>query len=83
GSSAWIRVASPWAGAQLGALALPRVGSEVVVQWLDGDPDRPIILGGLYNADHLPPWSLPAQRTLSGLRSRELTDDGGNRALGR
>lgn len=83
GSSAWIRVASPWAGAQLGALALPRVGAEVLVQWLDGNPDRPVIVGSLYNADHLPPWALPAQRALTGLRSRELTDDGGNRALGR
>ncbi|MFJ3316682.1 type VI secretion system Vgr family protein [Herbaspirillum huttiense] len=83
GSSAWIRVASPWAGAQLGALALPRVGAEVLVQWLDGNPDRPVIAGSLYNADHLPPWVLPAQRALTGLRSRELTDDGGNRALGR
>lgn len=83
GSSAWIRVANPWAGAQLGALALPRVGAEVLVQWLDGNPDRPVIVGGLFNADHLPPWALPAQRALTGLRSRELTDDGGNGALGR
>ncbi|WP_171939874.1 type VI secretion system Vgr family protein [Herbaspirillum rubrisubalbicans] len=83
GSSTWVRVASNWAGAQLGALALPRVGTEVVVQWLDGNPDRPLITGSVYNGSHLPPWELPAQRSLSGLRSRELTDEGGNAALGR
>ena len=81
--SAWIRVSSAWAGAQFGAAAVPRVGSEVIVQWLDGNPDRPIVTGGVNNAWHLPPWALPHQQALSGLRSRELTPGGGNLATGR
>ncbi|MDR6583216.1 type VI secretion system tip protein VgrG [Herbaspirillum sp. BH-1] len=83
GSSAWVRVASPWAGARLGAMALPRVGAEVVVQWLDGNPDRPLIIGSVYNAFNMPPWNLPSQRTLTGMRSRELTGKTGNHPLGR
>ena len=83
GSSAWVRVASNWAGAELGAMALPRIGSEVIVQWLSGNPDRPIVMGSVYNARKMPPWQLPSQQALSGLRSRELTPGGGNAALGR
>jgi type VI secretion system secreted protein VgrG len=82
-SSAWVRVASSWAGAELGGMALPRVGSEVLVQWLDGNPDRPIITGSVFNAQYMPPWELPAQQALSGLRSRELAPDSGNAAGGR
>jgi type VI secretion system secreted protein VgrG len=58
-TSCWLRVASPWAGAGTGAgsgpFILPRVGWEVVVAFLEGDPDQPIIVGSVYNADHLPP----------------------------
>ncbi len=68
-SSAWIRVASNWAGAELGAIAIPRVGSEVVVQWLGGSPDRPLVTGSVYNARKMPPWKLPSQQALMGLRS--------------
>lgn len=82
-SSGWIRVSSSWAGAELGAAAVPRVGSEVIVQWLDGCPDRPIVTGCVHNQFFMPPWMLPAQRALTGLRSRELTPDGGNAAAGR
>jgi type VI secretion system secreted protein VgrG len=82
-SSAWVRVASAWAGAELGAVALPRVGSEVLVQWLNGNPDHPIITGSVYNALNKQPWELAQQQALMGLRSRELTPDGGNRAGGR
>jgi type VI secretion system secreted protein VgrG len=82
-SSAWIRVASNWAGAHLGAVALPRVGAEVIVHWLDGNPDRPIIIGSVYNECHLPPWPLPAQQALTGLRSRELMPDGDQTASSR
>ena len=82
-SSGWIRVSSSWAGAELGAAAIPRVGSEVIVQWLDGSPDRPIVTGCVYNQRYMPPWALPNQRTLSGLRSREMTPGGGNTAAGR
>lgn len=82
-SSAWLRVAGAWAGAELGAAAVPRVGSEVLVQWLDGNPDRPIITGNVYNAGNMPPWSVPAQRSLTGLRSRELGTGMGNSPGGR
>ncbi|MEN9866174.1 MAG: hypothetical protein RL748_1764, partial [Pseudomonadota bacterium] len=82
-SSAWIRVGTPWAGAEQGSIALPRIGSEVTVQWLGGSPDRPIIVGGVYNSAKMPPWDLPAQQSLTGLRSRELTPGGGNSGIGR
>nr|WP_314547717.1 type VI secretion system Vgr family protein [uncultured Massilia sp.] len=82
-SSAWLRVASPWGGAELGVAALPRVGSEVIVQWLGGSPDRPVVTGTVFNETHRPPWSLPTQQALSGMRSRELAPDGGNAAGGR
>jgi len=82
-SSAWLRVAGAWAGAELGAAAIPRVGTEVLVQWLDGNPDRPIITGNVYNARNMPPWSVPEQRALTGLRSRELGADIGNAPGGR
>ena len=82
-SSGWIRVSSSWAGAELGAAAVPRVGSEVIVQWLDGSPDRPIVTGCVHNQFCMPPWRLPGQRALIGLRSRELTPSGGNTAAGR
>src|SRR5262245_60112963 len=57
-SSCWIRVASPWAGKQWGAVHVPRVGQEVVVDFLEGDPDDPIIVGSVYNADQMPPYGL-------------------------
>jgi type VI secretion system secreted protein VgrG len=82
-SSAWLRVAGPWGGAELGMAALPRVGSEVLVQWLGGSPDRPVVTGMLFNESYQPPWALPAQQALTGLRSRELTPEGGNAAVGR
>jgi type VI secretion system secreted protein VgrG len=82
-SSAWLRVASPWAGAELGASSIPRVGSEVIVQWLDGNPDRPIVTGSVYNERNMPPWSVPTQQSLMGLRSRELAPERGNSAGGR
>lgn len=71
-SSAWIRVSSAWAGAQFGAAAIPRVGTEVIVQWLGGCPDRPIITGAVFNDRNMPPWTLPTQQALTGFRSREL-----------
>jgi type VI secretion system secreted protein VgrG len=82
-SSAWIRVSSSWAGAELGAVAIPRVGTEVIVQWLGGCPDRPIITGAIFNERNMPPWTMPAQQALTGLRSRELTPNGGNLPIGR
>ncbi|MDC8757072.1 type VI secretion system Vgr family protein [Janthinobacterium fluminis] len=71
-SSPWIRVMAPLAGSNFGQMALPRVGQEVLVQFLDGNVDHPIIVGGVYNNTHRPPWNLPEQLSLMGLRSREL-----------
>lgn len=76
-SSAWIRVASNWAGGNFGAVTLPRIGQEVIVQWLDSNPDRPIITGRVYNGDNMSPWELPHQQALSGIRSKELKGAGG------
>jgi type VI secretion system secreted protein VgrG len=76
-------MASPWAGAQLGSHAIHRVNSEVIVAWLDGSPDRPIVMGAVHNQQYSPPWMLPAQQSLMGFRTRELGPDGGNLAGGR
>jgi type VI secretion system secreted protein VgrG len=79
-SSPWLRVMSPGAGSEFGNIRLPRVGEEVAVLYLDGNIDHPVILGALYNAVHMPPWRLPEQQALSGLRSRELqAGDGSGR----
>ena len=87
--SAWVRVASSWSGngpgsaRQCGTLSLPRIGAEVLVDFLGGDPDRPIIVGQLYNAVGTPPGlsargALPGNRYLSGMRSREVRGGRGN-----
>jgi len=68
-SSCWIRVAQPWAGQHWGMIALPRVGQEVVVEFLEGDPDRPLVTGSVYNAAQPPPYALPGQAARSGIRS--------------
>jgi type VI secretion system secreted protein VgrG len=82
-SSCWVRVATNWAGGEKGLASHPRVGSEVVVQWLDGNPDHPLITGCVHNQSMMPPWKLPEQQALTGFRSRELTAHGGNRPGGR
>lgn len=69
-SSCWIRVATPIAGKQWGWVSLPRIGQEVVVSFLEGNPDRPLITGSVYNANQMPPYTLPANQTQSGLKSR-------------
>jgi type VI secretion system secreted protein VgrG len=73
-SSCWVRVASPVAGKNWGAIAIPRVGQEVVVQFLEGDPDRPIIIGSVYNAEQMPPYELPANQTQSGIKTRSAKE---------
>jgi len=75
-SSCWIRVATSWAGNAYGALAIPRIGQEVVVEYLDGDPDRPLITGSLYNAVNLPPYPLPGGMTRWGVKSRSSKGGG-------
>lgn len=74
-SSCWIRVSSPWAGGGFGGLQLPRVNDEVVVDFIGGNPDRPVILGRVYNAQNMPPVSLPANATQSGFRSQSVFGD--------
>jgi type VI secretion system secreted protein VgrG len=69
-SSCWVRVSHPWAGKGWGAVAIPRIGQEVIVDFLEGDPDQPVITGRLYNAEQMPPYALPANQTQSGIKSR-------------
>lgn len=69
-SSCWVRVAQAWAGKAWGGIFIPRIGQEVIVEFLEGDPDRPIITGSVYNGDNPPPYELPANQTQSGVKSR-------------
>lgn len=69
-SSCWVRVATTWAGKQWGAISLPRVGQEVVVAFEEGDPDRPIVVGSVYNDQMMPPYTLPDEKTKSTVKSR-------------
>lgn len=71
-SSCWVRVASPWHGEEYGAVHTPRIGQEVIVDFLHGDPDLPIIIGCVPNRSNMPPWRLPGQQALSGFRSKEI-----------
>jgi type VI secretion system secreted protein VgrG len=69
-SSCWIRVAEQWAGKNWGFVCNPRIGQEVIVDFLEGDPDRPLITGRVYNAEQMPPYALPGSMTQSGIKSR-------------
>ena len=68
-SSCWIRVSQGWAGATYGSLFHPRIGHEVVVDFIDGNPDRPLVVGRVYHGQNLPPYSLPEERTRSTVKS--------------
>lgn len=74
-SSCWVRVAQSWAGKKWGAIAIPRIGQEVVAEFLEGDPDRPIITGSVYNAEQKVPYDLPAEKTKTAVKSN--TSKGG------
>ena len=76
--SCWIRVSQNWAGGKWGAMHIPRVGQEVIVNFLDGDPDRPIITGRVYHGKNLPPYDLPAEKTKSTIKSDSTKDGGGS-----
>ncbi|MBS7471143.1 type VI secretion system tip protein VgrG [Pseudomonas syringae] len=76
-SSCWVRVAQSGASGGFGSIQIPRVGDEVVVVFLDGNPDRPLVMGSLYNSQNTPPWSLPANKTQSGFLTRSAKGDGG------
>jgi len=69
-TSCWVRVAQAWAGEQWGVHFWPRIGHEVVLSFLDGDPDRPLIIGSVYNADNMPPYEMPGAQTRSGIKTR-------------
>ncbi|TDV58064.1 type VI secretion system secreted protein VgrG [Pseudomonas graminis] len=76
-SSCWVRVAQSGASGGFGSIQIPRVGDEVVVVFLDGNPDRPLIMGSVYNSKNTPPWSLPANKTQSGFLTRSTKGHGG------
>ena len=73
-SSCWIRVSQLWAGAKWGGMHIPRIGQEVIVSFMEGDPDKPVITGRVYNADCMPPYDVPANKTQSGIKSRSSKD---------
>ena len=76
-SSCWIRVSHPWAGSGYGSVSIPRIGQEVIVEFLEGDPDRPIITGRVYNAEQMPPNGLPDAGMVSGIKSHSTPGGGG------
>ena len=79
-SSCWMRVSSPWAGKSFGFIQIPRIGQEVVVDFLEGDPDQPLITGRVYNDDQMPPWDLPANASQSGVLTRSTKGGAYNNA---
>jgi type VI secretion system secreted protein VgrG len=79
-SSCWMRVSHPWAGKNWGMIAIPRIGQEVIVDFLEGDPDSPIITGRVYNAEQMPPYALPANMTQTGILTRSSKGGSGANA---
>ncbi|EKG78833.1 hypothetical protein VCCP1040_2953, partial [Vibrio cholerae CP1040(13)] len=77
-SSCWVRVAQEWAGSQYGSMAIPRVGHEVIVSFLNGDPDQPIITGRTYHATNTAPYALPDHKTKTVLRTETHQGQGYN-----
>lgn len=75
-TSCWVRVGQPWGGGGWGTQFLPRVGDEVLVTFLEGDPDRPMVIGSAYNSENQPPYALPASKTQSGIRTRSYPNGG-------
>jgi type VI secretion system secreted protein VgrG len=76
-TTCWVRVTTPWSGKNWGMVNIPRIGQEVVIQFEDGDPDRPICTGMLYNADTMPPYGLPDKMTQSGIKTNSSKGGGG------
>jgi type VI secretion system secreted protein VgrG len=75
-SSCWIRTSQAWAASNWGHILLPRIGQEVIVSFFEGDPDRPIITGRVYNDQNMPPYDLPVNSTQSGIKSRSSKGGG-------
>ena len=80
-SSCWVRVSQTWAGAGYGSMHIPRIGQEVIVDFLNGDPDYPIITGRVYNAMQMPAWELPKHKTQSGTQTNWSKGGGGKNML--
>lgn len=76
-SSCWVRVATLWAGNKWGTLNIPRIGQEVVVTFVNGDPDQPLVIGSVYNSTHMPPVPLPAGKNFAGMKSKSVKGDVG------
>ncbi|HEY7208968.1 MAG TPA: type VI secretion system tip protein TssI/VgrG [Bryobacteraceae bacterium] len=76
-SSCWVRVSHPWAGKGWGAISVPRIGQEVIVDFLEGNPDQPIIVGRVYNAEQMPPFGMPGGAVVSGIKSNSTKGGGG------
>jgi type VI secretion system secreted protein VgrG len=74
--SCWARVSTPWAGKNYGFQNMPRIGEEVLVQFLEGDPDRPVVIGRVYNAENTPPFKLPAGANYTGLKTLSIDPSG-------
>ena len=77
GSSCWIRVSQPWAGSGFGGMAIPRIGQEVIVEFIEADPDRPIITGRVYNGTATPPYDLPSNATRTTIKTNSSKGGGG------
>jgi type VI secretion system secreted protein VgrG len=75
-TSCWVRVAQRWAGPQWGTIFLPRADHEVIVDFIDGDPDQPLIVGSVYNKQNMPPYTLPDNYTQSGIKTRSMSTSG-------
>lgn len=80
-SSCWLRTSQAWAGNQWGAMAIPRIGQEVIVSFVNGDPDQPLVTGALYNATTQPPYDLPAHKTRTTYKSQSSPGGGGYNEL--
>ena len=80
-TSCWLRVSSSWAGDRYGGIVIPRVGMEVLVTFLEGDPDQPLVTGGLYHAEHVVPYALPANKTRSVFKTLSSPGGGGYNEL--
>jgi type VI secretion system secreted protein VgrG len=80
-SSCWLRVAQTWAGPGWGGMFIPRIGQEVIVSFLEGDPDQPIIIGAVYNGTNVPPYSLPGEKTKSTIKTNTSPGGGGSNEI--
>jgi len=80
-ASCWVRVVQPWAGPQWGSFFIPRIGMEVVVQFVDGDPDQPVVVGSVYDSENMPPYPMPDEKTKSTIKTSSSPGGGGYNEL--